>query len=967
MQTSLVETLRSPLRERRGSLIQIKFDKEDTSSQSLSSIFRALDQYCQDLQGDLDLLNEVGKSVRAALGSFGQILLSQMPNFSVLVGEISHPLLTNDNKERYYLLLNCLQTFVRAISAPTHPTVIFFDDLQRADVESLDLINKLVKDAGTTSCLFVGCYRDNEVLADHPLLEYLSEISFAGVPMWQIFLERIERRPINELLSDTLHLLPRITAPLAREIHKKSGGNPNFAKQLLQSLHDERLLQYSPSARRWQWDLAAIRSKNIPDNAVALLLERMTQYGPGVQRMLQVAALMGRRFDASALKMFEAGDDGGGDGSEILAHTDTAIGDGLVCVDKTELRFAHDSIWEAALSLTPITERESMHLLIGRRLLHALRISSREHLDVHLHLTVDQMNRGVDLIEDHDERLKLAELNLQVGQRALASASFFEALLYLLQGCVLLSNDDWNGNYRLCLDIFTTCAEAQLAQENYDGAMISANAVIVHGRSLKDKLRAHHTIYTALYVQSRSKEACQKALSVLEELGVDLPSIEVPIPRETIISEVERTEHLLSSTDSQKIVTRAVSQDGNDTVAFTMRFFFNVIKTLYVSNPTLMALVGCRMVQIVMEQAMTSEASIAFATYSHILCTLGLRDRSAACAQIAMALQDRFHGEHAPDVILACNVSIYPYRQPWHACLDSHERVFRNATAVGDISSALLHRNFASPLYIFVPASTLHGGKEKLSECHRNITSSGHSISNSYVPIICLQLLLNLIAPCGIQNDTDPTILKGDATNQKDILSTLPQSSIYYKRLVRKADFARLYLGYLFRRHEVVLEMALNVKKHVAESKFYPTLELLLEKFYLGLAAYSIARRGDVGDTENWRATADELANEMKALSDNDSKWNFEQKYYLLEAERAFTDDDMEAAAAAYDKAIEAAKEHRFINEQALASERAALFYLEHGNVGLARTYMKKSRDLYDSWGAERKVEDIDAWIGSME
>ena len=391
MQTSLVETLINPLKERRGRLIQIKFDKKD--NQSLPSIFRALDQYCQDLQGDLDLLDEVGGTVKAALGSFGQILLSQMPNLSAMIGDCSSSLRTVDNKERYHLLLSCLQAFVRAISAPSHPTVILFDDLQWTDVESLSLITKLVKDTATKSCLFVGCYRDNEVQTDHPLLEYLGDISFAGVPMWQIFLELIERKSINKLLSDTLHLLPRITAPLAREIHKKSGGNPNFAKQLLQSLHDERLLQYSPSARRWHWDLAAIRSKNIPDNAVSLLLERMTQYGPGVQRMLQVAALMGRRFDASALKMFEAGTDGGGDGSGILAHIDTLINDGLVCVDKAELRFAHDSIWEAALSLTPIAERESMHIIIGRRLLHALRTSSREHLDVHLHLTVGRPDR----------------------------------------------------------------------------------------------------------------------------------------------------------------------------------------------------------------------------------------------------------------------------------------------------------------------------------------------------------------------------------------------------------------------------------------------------------------------------------------------------------------------------------------------------------------------------------------------
>ena len=116
-----------------------------------------------------------------------------------------------------------------------------------------------------------------------------------------------------------------------------------------------------------------------------------------------------------------------------------------------------------------------------------------------------------------------------------------------------------------------------------------------------------------------------------------------------------------------------------------------------------------------------------------------------------------------------------------------------------------------------------------------------------------------------------------------------------------------------------------------------------------------------------WQAVGDELTNEMKDLSENDSKWNFEQKYYLLEAEKAFTDGNLEVAAASYDKAVETAKEHRFINEQALASECAALFYLNHDDMGQARRYLEKSRDLYDAWGAKRKVEDIGTLLGTLE
>ena len=926
----------------------------------MTSIFRAFDQYCYALQGDHGLLAEVGKAVKTALGTASNILRTQMPNLWALVGD-SSPLPNIENENKYHLLLLCLQEFIRAISAPSHPVVIFFDDLQWADSESLDLFTKIVKDAETSSCLFVGCYRDNEVLAAHPLLERMAEITLAGVPMWQIFQGLMDKDALNELLSESLHLLPRITAPLAREIHKKTGGNPNFAKQLLQSLCDERLLQYSPSARRWHWDTSTIRAKNVPDSAVSFLLERMSQYDSDVQQVLQVAALMGRRFDALALKTFQSGGNGGGDGSSILAHVDAIVEDGLVCIDKAELRFAHDSIWEAAISLTPAAEREALHLIIGRQMLRAAKQSSEETLDVHLQLIVDQMNRGSILIQSHEERLRLTELNLQVGRLAMESCSFVEASSYLRQGCALLSDEDWEESYNLCLEIFSACAEAQLAHGDTDGALIAADVVILHGRCLHDKLDAHFTTYIALYTQGKIQDACQKALCVLHDLGVRLPPLGSRIDSGTIRAELMNTENLILPLRLVDLMTRPVSEtNSTSTLRVTMRFLFGLCQIFYVTKPDFFPLVVFRMVQITMERPMTKEASFAFAAYSTLLCKEGLRDRSVACAQTALALLDKFHGAYSQSLGLALAISIWPYRQPWRACLDSFDRTTRDAKSVGDVSVVLLCHSHISSMHLFVPANTLQDATEKLIECQRNLKSCGHP--NFFMPTIYLQITLNLIT----STSNDPTSLQGDATDQNDILSILPQSNMFYSRLVRKVDFARLYLGFVFRRHDVVLEVASNVKGHLLDSggDVYPSFELLLETFYLALAAYSIMRLN--GKTKLWQTTGDKLMNEMKDLCENDSKWNFQQKYLLLKAEKAFTDGNMDIATASYDRAIEAAKEHRFINEEALANECASVFHLEQGNIGQARKYLEQSKDLYQAWGAHRKVEDILSLLSSV-
>ena len=145
-----------------------------------------------------------------------------------------------------------------------------------------------------------------------------------------------------------------------------------------------------------------------------------------------------------------------------------------------------------------------------------------------------------------------------------------------------------------------------------------------------------------------------------------------------------------------------------------------------------------------------------------------------------------------------------------------------------------------------------------------------------------------------------------------------------------------------------------------------PTFELLLKKFCLALAAHSIVRQGGDAKSKDWQTAADELTDETKTLSESDSQWNFQQKHFLLEAEKAFTDGNAGVATASCDKAIEAAKQHRFINEQALASECAALFHLDHGNIGQARKCLAEARDLHGQWGAQRKVGDIEGLLVTL-
>lgn len=61
-----------------------------------------------------------------------------------------------------------------------------------------------------------------------------------------------------------------------------------------------------------------------------------------------------------------------------------------------------------------------------------------------------------------------------------------------------------------------------------------------------------------------------------------------------------------------------------------------------------------------------------------------------------------------------------------------------------------------------------------------------------------------------------------------------------------------------------------------------------------------------------------------------------------------------------YDHAIALAKENGYIQEEALANELAAKFYLDWGKEKVATSYMQEAYYCYACWGAKAKVADLE-------
>ncbi len=125
--------------------------------------------------------------------------------------------------------------------------------------------------------------------------------------------------------------------------------------------------------------------------------------------------------------------------------------------------------------------------------------------------------------------------------------------------------------------------------------------------------------------------------------------------------------------------------------------------------------------------------------------------------------------------------------------------------------------------------------------------------------------------------------------------------------------------------------------------------------FYGGLLSLHFYRESR---DQFWMDRAVHAIKKME-LWNSESVWNFENKLFLLQAERHYAFGEMDQAAEKYKLAEKSSKTHRFLHEEALACELAADFHTKAGNTNFVAELIDRAVKCYQTWGAEGKVESL--------
>lgn len=948
--SSIVRRAREELVARGAHFVSGKFDCK--AQQPLGAVVCALNEYCRLLgRLDDDALSAVRGRASATLGGEGRrVLVDLIPSLGtvLLPEDVDEPptaSLWGAAAQRRLMFL--FRMFFRSASAalPSHPIVLFLDDLQWADEASLQLLHAVATDVEINALLVVGTHR--EVESDHPLtVSVRAMVESGNVAVETIRVGNMNLDSVNSLISHSLRMLPRRTRPLAEVVLAKTGGNALFVTQFLESLLDAGLLRYSLSSRQWQWTLRGIQAREIADNVAELMTSKLLRLSPEIHEALRLAAAFGAVCHEGLLQILDRGNvlpvrprSTGGGG--IVGLLNVAAAEGLVTYTDSAFRFSHDQIHSAAYLLTPETEREAFHLTIGRCL---WKCSSQEELEAHLFVIVDQLRRGVGLIVEKDEKVNLAKLCLLAGQKASNIPAFSPAATYFIEGINLLSEGDWGNHHSLCLDLYNSCAEVEYVTADFKRMKDHLEQVLGHARTLKEKLRAYYCLVQSLGAQGNSNEAIDTSIVVLGQLGENFPSDPT---EDDVKQEVTMTQKLLQKTCDDELLQLKTMNDPDKIEA--MRFLNVMSLWVFLDKRYFFPLIVSRMVRLSLLHGVCRESAIGFANYGGlILCSKGEYRTGYRFGRLSASLLERFQAkEFHARVVGICNGFINNCVEPVQSCLPSHKLAIEMGLSTGDTEFAMAN----AQLYLGTALSTGQALGPLLEEMR---TYSKQMVEYGHLKMSKLVTILQQVASYLQGLSEHPFEVVGDVPGQETLSNSSNEGR--NKAHATMVFFYRMWLAYLFGRHKIAAEVAkMNL---AAESVPRPRFILICNHFfYKGLNAIVMAR---ITKDFKWVAVAKEAMKQMTAMAEC-TTWNCQHKLELMKAEYAFFEGEIGEASRLYDLAVDLATSHRFIHEQALALERAAIFYLENGHRVIASGYFMRAHQCYYKWGAYRKAEQLQA------
>ena len=204
-----------------------------------------------------------------------------------------------DPHEERSRLFQAVTGFLGNIAGP-QPLLVVLEDLQWADRSTLDLLAHVVRQLSGLRILILGTYLDSEVQRGHPLTALLADFSRVK-GFTRLTLRGLDAAETQRMLQ----LLAGGDPPrsFAEAVEHETEGNPLFVQEMTRYFLEEGLITRDADGGTWAGVATGSVLTGMPHGLREVVGRRIALLKDDCQRVLSMAAVIGREFTSSTLQL----------------------------------------------------------------------------------------------------------------------------------------------------------------------------------------------------------------------------------------------------------------------------------------------------------------------------------------------------------------------------------------------------------------------------------------------------------------------------------------------------------------------------------------------------------------------------------------------------------------------------------------------------------------------------------------
>lgn len=834
-----------------------------------------------------------------------------------------------------------------AICTKEYPLIMFLDDCQWADDESLALIESLIQDPGCRYFMFIGNATRGITQArekESKFTKLMNSIEGPCRKVTRINLLNLSIDEIGEFIADTLELGVEECRPLTGLIYGKTRGNIFFSMQALEELQRRNILYFSMVLFRWEWNIDGVEFQDalsdLSDDVGEYVSSKIQSLPKRLKRALVIASHTKANFDVGTLQSLMNEDGIDIDFKELNGLLDMAVLVGLLLntVGTGLYRFAHDRIQQAAYWMVSSgQERGKLRIMIGRKLYELY--FQPEGKEWMLFAAADHLNSCIG--HGGKDDLSLAELNLLCGKKARFLAAFVPASMYLrlaLNYLRKLDKNPWKSHYELAFQIYREISDSELCLGHFEYGNELAQIVLKETRNLEDKLSTFLALAEARGKQQQHAESLRLCQEALVRVGA-IPKRMHYFHMKKDINVIRR---FFKKYSDDEILLLPICEDKTNEMVMDLLSQASRRSHLCRNKTEFQFCIG-RKLRLTFKFGFTRGSAHAFASYGQLLIDQG-HDIESALRMARLSRQilektDPMSNPMKPQTLFVVGYWIEAWSCPREHVMETLQEAHTAGMAKGNIEVGfqciVICNIFAqSAGYPLEPIEK--AGSELIEQLRLyNIDSVLTYLMASRLSVLCLM---------------DKKKIDWEELEPSDEVESV--ESDLYTRIF--SLISRLELGVLFGNVEFAVRMSELIDSIHDFGRSYTCCSK--EVFYSALAYVELARK--TGFSRH-KAKAVEYVKTLRHLCRTRGS-NVLHKCLIMEAEVLSLEcRDKQKLIDKYDEAIFSAVKIGYIQDAALGSELAGASMLALGEDNRGDQYLSQACNLWQDYGASAKVRHI--------